>query len=203
MTVSTVFHAVPHERDRDVSFLLSLRPTPARVEKLIEMGALRYVEVAEIPNCGDINRAFFLTNTIDNYWWENPGVTRKFSGEGTRSTSAGDVIFIANPAIEPSMQSWLCAGIGMERMSFDFNMHAHIFELMDNAKDNGYDFSALAADKEAPLRIAEDMIMSDPDLEDEEPEVLIPHVKAWIAYQNYHVGSIDLSTLKAFMEDQS
>jgi hypothetical protein len=40
----------------------------------------------------NLEEAFRLTNTIDNSWWENPGVEPHFVGRGCRSTSAGDVL---------------------------------------------------------------------------------------------------------------
>jgi len=58
--------------------------------------------VAVIPDCGDLNRAFDLTNHIDKPWWENEGVERtRFYG--FRSTSVGDFLVkvkTANEALE-------------------------------------------------------------------------------------------------------
>ena len=49
------------------------------------------VKVAEVATT-DLNTAYRLTNTIDNYWWENDRVSPCFEGEGCRSTSVGDVM---------------------------------------------------------------------------------------------------------------
>lgn len=39
-----------------------------------------------------LERAYRLTNTIEQSWWNNVNVWRSFAGEGCRSTSVGDVI---------------------------------------------------------------------------------------------------------------
>ena len=64
-----------------------------------------YVHVATVKtDCKEV--AYQLTNSIDNFWWENEGVTSHFDGTGCRSTSVGDVV------ICPDGVTYRCAGIG-------------------------------------------------------------------------------------------
>lgn len=50
---------------------------------------LRYELVAEV-DCDDLDDAYRLTNSIDEYWGENEGVTDLT--DGCRSTSVGDIL---------------------------------------------------------------------------------------------------------------
>ena len=38
--------------------------------------------------------AFMKTNSIDDAWWNNKEVTKMFGGDGCRSTSVGDMVFV-------------------------------------------------------------------------------------------------------------
>lgn len=69
--------------------------------------------VAEV-NTDNLNTAYRDTNTIDQYWWENQGVTRKFEGEGCRSTSVGDVM-------EKDGEFFVVAMCGFEKLE-DFKL---------------------------------------------------------------------------------
>lgn len=51
--------------------------------------------VAYIDDIDDVEKAFFLTNTIENYWWDNENVT-KGEKDGYRSTSVGDVVKLSD-----------------------------------------------------------------------------------------------------------
>tara|TARA_B100002019_G_C20897784_1_gene416625 strand:+ start:197 stop:520 length:324 start_codon:yes stop_codon:yes gene_type:complete len=43
-----------------------------------------------------ISHAFMKTNSIDDAWWNNEGVTKMFGGDGCRSTSVGDMVLLSN-----------------------------------------------------------------------------------------------------------
>lgn len=49
-----------------------------------------------------------------------------------------------------------------------------VFQAMDNACDNGYDEA-----QDDPLAVAIDICDCDADLENEEPETLVPYVQEW------------------------
>ena len=40
------------------------------------------------------DKAFMLTNSIDNAWWKNDDVTPMFDGDGCRSTSVGARVYV-------------------------------------------------------------------------------------------------------------
>ncbi|HCX24606.1 MAG TPA: hypothetical protein DHN29_21995 [Cytophagales bacterium] len=70
-----------------------------------------YIHVASVDiDDTDMGLVFQLTNTIDHYWWDNPGITARFEGDGCRSTSVGDVM------ITSSNRVLRCAGIGWEEV---------------------------------------------------------------------------------------
>ena len=52
------------------------------------------------------DKAFMLTNSIDNAWWKNDDVTPMFDGDGCRSTSVGDQVLVGNTKYECSPYGW-------------------------------------------------------------------------------------------------
>lgn len=54
------------------------------------------------------------------------------------------------------------------------DLRSAVFEALDNAKENGHDFT-----HEFPHGVACDLIDYDADLEECMPDMLIPHIKAW------------------------
>ena len=69
-----------------------------------------YVLVADV-SVDDPDMAYELTNTIDNYWWENDKVDQNFVGDGCRSTSVGDVL------VMPDGRVLRCASFGWADIS--------------------------------------------------------------------------------------
>tara|TARA_Y100000996_G_scaffold307218_1_gene243993 strand:+ start:147 stop:464 length:318 start_codon:yes stop_codon:yes gene_type:complete len=55
-------------------------------------------------------KAFMLTNSIDDAWWNNEEVTPIFDGNGCRSTSSGDYVLVGNT-------KYLCAPVGWEKIT--------------------------------------------------------------------------------------
>ena len=47
--------------------------------------------LSDVKKC---EKAFMLTNSIDDAWWNNEEVTPMFSGDGCRSTSSGDYVLV-------------------------------------------------------------------------------------------------------------
>lgn len=68
-----------------------------------------YRLVAEVE-ASSLEGVFERTNTIEQYWWTNDGVTRKFSGHGCRSTSVGDIV------IDGKGDAHFCASLGWEQV---------------------------------------------------------------------------------------
>ena len=54
-------------------------------------------------------KAFMLTNSIEDGWWNNDDVTPMFDGGGCRSTSSGDYVLVGNT-------KYLCAAVGWEKI---------------------------------------------------------------------------------------
>jgi len=56
------------------------------------------VAIVEVdPALSDIEKcekAFMLTNSINDAWWNNEGVTKMFDGAACRSTSTGDMVLV-------------------------------------------------------------------------------------------------------------
>ena len=52
------------------------------------------------------DKAFMLTNSIDDAWWNNKEVTAMFPNDGCRSTSVGDQVLIGNTKYECSPYGW-------------------------------------------------------------------------------------------------
>ena len=55
-------------------------------------------------------KAFMLTNSIEDAWWNNKEVTPIFDGNGCRSTSSGDYVLVGNT-------KYLCAPVGWEKIT--------------------------------------------------------------------------------------
>ena len=53
------------------------------------------VEVsAKMSTNEKLEKAFMLTNSINDAWWNNEGVTPMFPDKGCRSTSVGDMVLV-------------------------------------------------------------------------------------------------------------
>ena len=50
--------------------------------------------------------AFVKTNSINDAWWNNEGVTKMFDGGACRSTSMGDMVLIGNTKYKCEMTGW-------------------------------------------------------------------------------------------------
>lgn len=58
------------------------------------------------------------------------------------------------------------------------NLQKDIFEALDNARENGFDFKTNGW---PPEEIAEDLIEFDSIFEGANPSDLIPHIETWLA----------------------
>ena len=56
-----------------------------------------------------LEHAFKMTNSIDDAWWNNEGVTSMFPDKGCRSTSVGDAILVGG-------SKYMCDGAGWSRV---------------------------------------------------------------------------------------
>jgi hypothetical protein len=56
-----------------------------------------------------LEHAFKMTNSIDDAWWNNEGVTSMFPDKGCRSTSMGDMILVGET-------KYKCAALGWDKV---------------------------------------------------------------------------------------
>ena len=68
------------------------------------------VAIVEVdPALSDMEKcekAFMMTNSINDAWWNNEGVTKLFGGGACRSTSAGDMILIGTKKYKCETVGW-------------------------------------------------------------------------------------------------
>ena len=63
--------------------------------------------LSDIQKC---EKAFMLTNSIHDAWWNNKDVSPMFPNEGCRSTSVGDQVLVGTT-------KYLCAPVGWEKIT--------------------------------------------------------------------------------------
>ena len=51
-------------------------------------------------------KAFMLTNSINDAWWNNEGVTKLFGGGACRSTSTGDMVLVGTKKYKCEVVGW-------------------------------------------------------------------------------------------------
>ena len=65
------------------------------------------VEVEKkLPDTEKLEIAFMKTNSVENAWWTNEGVTKMFGGGACRSTSVGDMVLIGTTKYKCEMTGW-------------------------------------------------------------------------------------------------
>ena len=66
-----------------------------------------FVTVDKTISIGDkLNKAFMLTNSIDDAWWNNKDVTKMFDGDSCRSTMVGDMVLIGKVKYKCKSSGW-------------------------------------------------------------------------------------------------
>ena len=66
-----------------------------------------FVEVKKDATINEkLEKAFVKTNSINDGWWNNEGVTKMFDGGACRSTSMGDMVLIGNTKYKCEMTGW-------------------------------------------------------------------------------------------------
>ena len=66
-----------------------------------------FVEVKKDATTAEkLETAFMKTNSIDDAWWNNEGVTKMFGGATCRSTMTGDMVLIGNTKYKCEMTGW-------------------------------------------------------------------------------------------------
>ena len=66
---------------------------------LVEVDA----SLSDIDKC---EKAFMLTNSINDAWWNNEGVTPMFPEKGCRSTSVGDMVLVGKEKYVCDSSGW-------------------------------------------------------------------------------------------------
>ena len=56
---------------------------------------------SKLPTTEKLDKAFMLTNSINNAWWNNKDVEAIFPDEGCRSTAVGDQVLVDG-------KKWVC-----------------------------------------------------------------------------------------------
>ena len=65
------------------------------------------VEVsAKLSTSAKLEKAFMLTNSVNDAWWKNEGVTPMFPEKGCRSTSVGDMVLIGTEKYKCDSMGW-------------------------------------------------------------------------------------------------
>ena len=54
-----------------------------------------------------LEKAFMLTNSITDAWWNNEGVTKMFGGAACRSTSTGDMVLVGTDKYKCDHVGWV------------------------------------------------------------------------------------------------
>ena len=52
-------------------------------------------------------KAFMLTNSINDGWWNNEGVTKMFGGATCRSTATGDMVLVGTDKYKCDHVGWV------------------------------------------------------------------------------------------------
>jgi hypothetical protein len=66
-----------------------------------------FVEVKKDATTAEkLETAFMKTNSIDDGWWNNEGVTKMFGGATCRSTMTGDMVLIGTDKYKCEMTGW-------------------------------------------------------------------------------------------------
>ena len=66
-----------------------------------------FVEIdAALPLRKKLEIAFVKTNSINDGWWRNEGVTKMFAGGTCRSTSVGDMVLVGKDKYVCEMMGW-------------------------------------------------------------------------------------------------
>jgi hypothetical protein len=53
-----------------------------------------------------LERAFMLTNSIDDAWYKGKEITKMFEGDGCRSTMVGDMVLIGTEKFKCEPNGW-------------------------------------------------------------------------------------------------
>ena len=53
-----------------------------------------------------LEKAFMLTNSIDDAWWNNKDVTKLFDGDSCRSTMVGDMVLVGAVKYKCESSGW-------------------------------------------------------------------------------------------------
>jgi hypothetical protein len=68
------------------------------------------VEVSKALSTDEkLDKAFMLTNSIDDAWYNNKEITKMFDGDGCRSTSVGDMALVGT-------EKYKCESLGWSKM---------------------------------------------------------------------------------------
>ena len=76
-----------------------LRPLPPVTVALVTVDK-------KISTDDKLDKAFMLTNTIEDAWWNNKNVTKLFDGDTCRSTMVGDMVLVGTEKFRCESSGW-------------------------------------------------------------------------------------------------
>ena len=66
-----------------------------------------FIDMPKVMSTSEkLEHAFMLTNSIDDAWYNNKGITKMFSGDGCRSTMVGDMVLIGKEKFKVEPMGW-------------------------------------------------------------------------------------------------
>jgi len=79
----------------------------AAMDDAISPTVVAMVEVSSgLSDTAKLEKAFMLTNSINDAWWNNKDVTPMFSEKGCRSTMVGDMVLIGTVKYKCDSMGW-------------------------------------------------------------------------------------------------
>ncbi|HIG57781.1 MAG TPA: hypothetical protein EYQ21_00045 [Flavobacteriales bacterium] len=61
---------------------------------------------SDLSDTAKLEKAFMLTNSIEDAWWNNPKISKLFDGDGCRSTMVGDMILVGTEKYKVEPMGW-------------------------------------------------------------------------------------------------
>ena len=71
------------------------------------VNTVAFIDMPKVMSVSEkLEHAFMLTNSIDDAWYNNKGITKMFDGDGCRSTMVGDMVLIGTEKYKCEGNGW-------------------------------------------------------------------------------------------------
>ena len=71
------------------------------------VNTVAFIDMPKVMSVSEkLEHAFMLTNSIDDAWYNNKGITKMFDGDGCRSTMVGDMVLIGTDKYKCEGNGW-------------------------------------------------------------------------------------------------